>query len=59
MSETGETTYPQLKQIIEAALLASGEPLNHARLAALFELADDPRFCDNSARVCDSINCLF
>ncbi len=37
MSETSEPANLQLKQIIEAALLASGEPLNHAQIAALFE----------------------
>jgi segregation and condensation protein B len=42
MSEINESPVPQLKQIIEAALLASGEPLNHARIAALFEEAEQP-----------------
>jgi len=37
MSETSEPANLQLKQIIEAALLAFGEPLNHAQIAALFE----------------------
>ncbi|NIP17716.1 MAG: SMC-Scp complex subunit ScpB [Xanthomonadales bacterium] len=46
MTETQETGAPgpvggQLKQIIEAALLAAGEPLSHAQLAALF--TDDER----------------
>lgn len=42
MPETNESTQPQLKQIIEAALLAAGEPLNHAQLAALFDEESQP-----------------
>ena len=37
MSEISEPANLQLKQIIEAALLAFGEPLNHAQIAGLFE----------------------
>jgi segregation and condensation protein B len=36
MPEAHEAQTPELKQIIEAALLAAGEPLSHARIAALF-----------------------
>jgi segregation and condensation protein B len=36
----------RLKQIIEAALLAAGEPLSHAQLAALFNDAERPPVAD-------------
>ena len=48
MSELSESNPPRLKQIIEAALLASGEPLNHAQLAALFEESSQPANADIS-----------
>lgn len=48
MSEMTESVVPQLKQIIEAALLAAGEPLNHARIAALFEEPSQPSNADIS-----------
>ena len=46
MPETNESKQPQLKHIIEAALLAAAEPLNHAQLAALFEEASQPANAD-------------
>jgi len=48
MSELTESAQPPLKQIIEAALLASGEPLNHARIASLFEGEEQPSSADIS-----------
>jgi len=48
MSETREATMPRLKQIIEAALLAAGEPLDHARIAALFGETEQPSSADIS-----------
>ncbi|MFT5372104.1 MAG: segregation and condensation protein B [Lysobacterales bacterium] len=42
MSELSENTRPPLKQIIEAALLASSEPLSHAQIASLFDEASQP-----------------
>jgi segregation and condensation protein B len=48
MSETAETENLPLKQIIEAALLAAGEPLNHARIASLFDENAQPALADIS-----------
>ncbi len=48
MSEFAESAQPQLKQIIEAALLASDEPLNHARIASLFDETSQPANADIS-----------
>ena len=48
MSEVTEFQIPQLKQIIEAALLAAGEPLSHARIAALFDEDKQPALADIS-----------
>ncbi len=48
MSELTESVQPSLKQIIEAALLASGEPLNHARISSLFEGDEQPSAADIS-----------
>ena len=48
MSDLTESVQPSLKQIIEAALLASGEPLNHARIASLFEGEEQPSTADIS-----------
>lgn len=42
MPERSESATGQLKQIIEAALLAAGEPLNPAQLAALFSDEERP-----------------
>jgi len=42
MSEQPEITQALLKQIIEAALLASSEPLNHAQISSLFEEPNQP-----------------
>ena len=48
MSEQNKTTMnamvegEQLKQILEAALLAAGEPLSHVQLAALFSDEERP-----------------
>jgi segregation and condensation protein B len=42
MSEMSENSRPPLKQIIEAALLASSEPLSHAQIASLFDEATQP-----------------
>ena len=41
-----EITKPQLKHIVEAALLAAGEPLDHKQLAALFEDGERPPSAD-------------
>jgi segregation and condensation protein B len=48
MSEQNTYDQPPLKQIIEAALLAAGEPLNHAQLAALFDESAQPANSDIS-----------
>jgi len=42
MSEATHSASPPLKQIIEAALLATGEALDHAQLAALFDDEERP-----------------
>ncbi len=39
-------TRPQLKRIVEAALLAAGEPLDHNQLAALFDDGERPAVAD-------------
>lgn len=41
-----EITSPQLKRIVEAALLAAGEPLDHNQIAALFEDGERPALAD-------------
>ena len=41
-----EITRPQLKRIVEAALLAAGEPLDHNQIAALFEDGERPALAD-------------
>jgi segregation and condensation protein B len=51
MNESSETVASaplegRLKQIIEAALLAAGEPLSHAQLSALFDDAERPPVAD-------------
>jgi segregation and condensation protein B len=48
MSELSKNTQPQLKQIIEAVLLASTEPLSHAEIAGLFDEASQPATIDIS-----------
>jgi len=48
MPETTDSSPLQLKQIIEAALLASGEPLNHAQIASLFDDNNSPSNADIS-----------
>ncbi len=49
MSEISESTAAgQLKQIIEAALLAAGEPLSHAQISALFTDEERPSAGDIS-----------
>ena len=48
MSEPSEITQSLLKQIIEAALLAAGEPLNHAQISSLFEGPNQPSNADIS-----------
>jgi segregation and condensation protein B len=48
MSEMGKQNHPQLKQIIEAALLAADEPLNHSQIAALFDESSQPANTDIS-----------
>jgi segregation and condensation protein B len=42
MQESIQRSAPPLKQIFEAALLASGEAMDHAQLAALFEEGQQP-----------------
>jgi len=60
MPETTDPANLQLKQIIEAALLASGEPLNHAQIAALFDEtspvanADISRALDELGKDCEN-----
>lgn len=48
MPETTDSSPLQLKQIIEAALLASSEPLNHAQIASLFDDNNSPANADIS-----------
>lgn len=48
MSEVTESTQLQLKQIIEAALLAADEPLNHAQIASLFDDESPPTMVEIS-----------
>ncbi len=48
MSELSENTQPQLKQIIEALLLASTEPLSLAEIAGLFDETSQPATIDIS-----------
>ena len=42
MSDLSKNARPPLMQIIEAALLASSEPLSHAQIASLFNEATQP-----------------
>ena len=42
MNETEMIQGEQLKQILEAALLAAGQPLSHAQLGALFSDEERP-----------------
>lgn len=46
MSEHSQQTAPPLKQILEAALLASGEAMSHAQLLELFDEAQRPSTAD-------------
>jgi len=46
MSQTASSSQPELKHILEAVLLAAGEPLSLSRMATLFDTRDAPSSSD-------------